>query len=145
MVLRNRFKYESTSGASLWLCSTSDANTSYGLWFLLGNSASQDFAMCCAFVVEVLRILPCSIVKWPTSIVEICRDDESVQELRRRVSKSWLVKFPRLIHKPEEVYASDIKSKSEVSIWCRLIVKTISEYRSLVQNWLLALRITPPL
>ena len=35
-----------------------------------------------------------SLVKWPTSIAEICADDESAQKLHRQLTKSWLVKFP---------------------------------------------------
>ena len=66
----------------------------------LGSFASRDFDICqrnycdnfagCGY----LQILSCSIVILPTSIAEICRDDESTQKLRRQISKSWLVKFP---------------------------------------------------
>ena len=38
--------------------------------------------------------LPLSPVKWPTSIAEVCGDDESAQELHRQMATSWLVKFP---------------------------------------------------
>ena len=41
-----------------------------------------------------LRRLSFSPVEWPTSVAEICRDDESVQKLRRQIPKSWLVQFP---------------------------------------------------
>ena len=42
-----------------------------------------------------LRRLSFPNVKWPTRIAEICGDDESAQKLRRQISKSWLVKFPK--------------------------------------------------
>ena len=50
----------------------------------------------CGSFAEVLRRLWFPMVKWPTSIAEICGDDESAQKLCRRISKSWLVKFRRL-------------------------------------------------
>ena len=40
------------------------------------------------------RRLSFSPVKRPTGIAEICGGDESAQKPRRRMSKSWLVKFP---------------------------------------------------
>ena len=35
-------------------------------------------------------------VKGPTSISEICGDDESAQKPHRKISKSWLAQFPTL-------------------------------------------------
>ena len=47
-------------------------------------------------MLEPCLLQPCFHVagKCPTSIAEICGDDESAQQLRRAISKSWLVKFP---------------------------------------------------
>ena len=81
----------------------------------LGNSASQDFDICLrdsggSFAENGgdLARLSCSTVKWPTSIAEICGDDESAQTLRRNISKYWLVKFPN----------ADNKNMVSVITWC---------------------------
>ena len=65
-----------------------------------GNFASQDFSLLrdsCGSSTENcadLREMSFFPLKWPTSIAEICGDDESAQKLRRKTSTSWLVKFP---------------------------------------------------
>ena len=66
-----------------------------------GISRAGSFICFCAVYTEVWRRIAkicgdChfSNVNWATSITEICRDDESMQKLRRRMSKSRLVKFP---------------------------------------------------
>ena len=67
----------------------------------LGDVASRGFDMClrnsCGSFAEYygdLRRLSFSHVAWPTSIAEICGDNESTQKLRRQISNSWLMKFP---------------------------------------------------
>ena len=62
---------------------------------VLGNFASQYFDIRLRNFCGSLRRLSFSTIKRPTSIAEICGDDESAQKLRREIYKSWLVKFPR--------------------------------------------------
>ena len=68
----------------------------------LGNFVSKDSDIClriiCGSFAENCgdsRRLSFSTVKWPTSIAEICGDEESAPKVSRKITRSWLVKFPR--------------------------------------------------
>ena len=70
----------------------------------LGNLVSQESYRCLCFCLrkfcgELWR-LPCFLVTWPGSIAEIRGDNESAQKLRRKVSKSWLVRLPDMARPP---------------------------------------------
>ena len=82
---------------------TSRAPSSGESRLTLGNFASQNFGIflrsfCKSFAENCgdLRRLSFFHNKMIQSIAENCGDEESAQKLRRKMSKSWLVKFPNM-------------------------------------------------
>ena len=75
------------------------------LFCQLGNFASQNFGIFlrsfCRSIAENcgdLRRLSFFPHKMAQRIAENCGDEESAQKLRRKISKSWLAKFPTIMY-----------------------------------------------